>query len=800
MYTLIAIIGNALFMTQKTKLLSLIFITFIMLKSISSWSYEHQLNILIINSYHQDYPWTLGQNKAFKKHIKKQLPYANIKFTTENLNTKQVAPTEKYHQSFINYFYVKYQQNLPDLIYVTDDNATNFVIEHISDIHHYVNVPIVFSGVNNLQLFERYTKPSNITGVFEFKNLESNVALLKQLNVQFNSVLWIGDGGTSDSEIAKQSKQVKQKYPNINIKHIAHNQLNQLLLLINEQPPAPIIITSVGKLKDNSGSLVSPEQTINALAETKRLIMVTEDGYFLKNNNPILGGYLTTSTSQGKVAAKLAAQAIHQQSADNIPTINEAPVELVIDWLQLDKLNLSLPEELSVSAITLNKPQPFLAKNSQKIIWLISSLLIAFLLGLIILLSLNRQKKLVIKKQTTDPLTGLANRIGLAQVIKDTQCPVIALLDINDFNALSNFYGAITADAIIIKLANYLRRNLLNNVSLFRVNHDQFVLMIDRHDTDININDIVVNIITHFKLHDLIEQGIKIRISLSAGISSIDSKSPLIEANAALAQAKNKHEHFVTYKKNDCIAKQQHQNILWAQKLRKALNEKRVQPFYQTIVNNKTGKATKVEALVRLIDEDNSVISPFFFLDAAKKSHQYEELTQTVLMQSIKAIANNDMTVTINFTVEDTQNTKTLTLLKDLITTYNCGNRVIIELTESEGIENYQQAANFIKDVKKLGCKVAIDDFGTGYSNFMHLVSLNADILKIDGSIIQAVLSDSNAEVIVKTLVTFAKQLGMETVAEFVDSKQILEKVTELGIDYSQGFYLSKPEPEMPVE
>ncbi len=233
--------------------------------------------------------------------------------------------------------------------------------------------------------------------------------------------------------------------------------------------------------------------------------------------------------------------------------------------------------------------------------------------------------------------------------------------------------------------------------------------------------------------------------------------------------------------------------------MRKALSEHRVQPFYQAIVSNKTGKTTKVEALVRLIDEDNSVVSPFFFLDAAKKSHQYEKLTHTVLMQSIKAIAHNNMTVSINFTVENTQNTKTLTLLKDLVTVHNCGDRVIIELTESEGIENYQQATNFINNIKQLGCKVAIDDFGTGYSNFMHIVSLNADILKIDGSIIQAILTDSNAEMIVKTIVNFAKQLGMETVAEFVDSQQILAKVTEIGVDYSQGYYLGKPEPKVAV-
>jgi len=767
-----------------------------MLNSLSCWGSNNQLNVLIINSYHHDYPWTQGQNNAFKKQIKKRLSNYKIHFTTESLNTKQVEATEEYHESFISYFHVKYQQNLPDLIYATDDNAVNFLIEHIGEIHNYDKIPIIFSGVNNLQLFEQ-DKPANITGVFEFKNLTSNISLLKQLNYQFNTVLWIGDGGFSDSKTIQQYKDIKHTYSDINIIRIAHEQLSQLVSLINQQPSAPMIITSIGKLKDDNGNLVSPQETINALAETKRLIMTTEDGYFLKRHNPVLGGYLTTSRSQGKAAAILAAQAIHQQSASKIPPLKESSLELMIDWQQLKKRNLSLPENLSHSAIILNKPKAFFAKNSRMLIWLISSLIIITLLGLIIFISLNTQKKNIIEKQTTDVLTGLSNRIGLTQAIKSTKSPVIALIDINGCNALSDFYGPKTADALIIKLANYLHSNLLNNVSLFHVSHDKFVLMVDKVTTDIDISEMVQNTISHFKHTDLVDQGISIRLSLSAGISSNGSQSPLIEANTALAYAKNKHKQLVTYKKIGDIAKKQQQNILWAQKLRKALSEKRVQPFYQAIVSNKTGKVIKVEALVRLIDEDNSVISPFFFLDAAKKSHQYEELTHTVLMQSIKAIANNNMTVNINFTIEDTLNVKTLALLKQLISKYQCGNRIVIELTESEGIENYQQAASFISEIKELGCKVAIDDFGTGYSNFMHIVSLNADILKIDGSIIQAMLTDSYAEIIVKTIVNFANQLGMETVAEFVDSQEILDKVTALGIDYSQGFYLGKPEPEI---
>ncbi|MBF0335366.1 MAG: EAL domain-containing protein, partial [Alphaproteobacteria bacterium] len=105
----------------------------------------------------------------------------------------------------------------------------------------------------------------------------------------------------------------------------------------------------------------------------------------------------------------------------------------------------------------------------------------------------------------------------------------------------------------------------------------------------------------------------------------------------------------------------------------------------------------------------------------------------------------------------------------------------------------------FIHHIKALGCLVAIDDFGTGYSNFTHLMRLDADYLKIDGSIIRNVVEDRNAQILVRTLVDFANRLNMETIAEFVSSPEILATVTRLGVDYSQGFHLGKPEPSLPA-
>ena len=119
--------------------------------------------------------------------------------------------------------------------------------------------------------------------------------------------------------------------------------------------------------------------------------------------------------------------------------------------------------------------------------------------------------------------------------------------------------------------------------------------------------------------------------------------------------------------------------------------------------------------------------------------------------------------------------------------------KLIFELLESEEIENYSQVEEFINTVKSYGCKVAIDDFGSGYSNFNRILNLNIDYLKIDASIIKNILNDKTSETIVKFIIDLTRDMNIKTIAEFVHSKEIFEKVKELGIDYSQGFYISEP-------
>jgi EAL domain-containing protein (putative c-di-GMP-specific phosphodiesterase class I) len=119
--------------------------------------------------------------------------------------------------------------------------------------------------------------------------------------------------------------------------------------------------------------------------------------------------------------------------------------------------------------------------------------------------------------------------------------------------------------------------------------------------------------------------------------------------------------------------------------------------------------------------------------------------------------------------------------------------RVTFELLESEAVQDFKKVQRFISEVKRYGAKIAIDDFGSGYSNFLYLTKMSADYIKIDGGLIKDIDIDTTAFIVVQTIVEFARTLGIKTIAEYVHSSAVMQKVKELGIDYSQGFYIDEP-------
>jgi len=392
----------------------------------------------------------------------------------------------------------------------------------------------------------------------------------------------------------------------------------------------------------------------------------------------------------------------------------------------------------------------------------------------------------------TDSLTGHGNRFKLNSDIENLQNLSIAIFNIDNFRQINDFYGHQFGDLIIISIANKIYNFISGdkNLRFYRLQGDEFVILATNTSKEefISTNKTILNTITEkFNLGNE-----EILLSCSCGISFEGMEQLLSTANMALNVAKKSNVDFLVYDESLSLNSKYENNITWTRKLSNALKTENIIAYYQPIVNNSNLLYEKYECLVRMVDEDK-IISPFFFLDVAKQTRQYFEITKIVIYQAFEMFKDKHIEFSINLSINDILEPKISNYILMMLKEYGIGSKVVFEIVESEYIENFEGVINFITAVKEYNCKIAIDDFGTGYSNFEYLIKLEADYLKIDGSLIKNMDRDQNAFLVVSTIVEFSKKLGMKTIAEFVENEAIFKIVKDLGIDYSQGYYFSAP-------
>jgi len=394
----------------------------------------------------------------------------------------------------------------------------------------------------------------------------------------------------------------------------------------------------------------------------------------------------------------------------------------------------------------------------------------------------------------TDSLTGCPNRIRLLEDLADADDGILLIINIDGFQQINDFYGHVAGDHVLSSLSETLKllTSTQPDMTVYKLSGDEFALFtshsIGYHSLELflkGLGDRIEDVPIYYA-------EAKIKIQVTMGVT-VNIHEGMEKADIALKTARINHKPFMIYDGSLNIEDQYHQNMQWIHRLTAAIEEDRIVPYYQPIFDNNTGKVTSYECLVRLIEKDGNVLSPFHFLEISKKARLYTRLTSIMVEKSCRHFSDKTDHFSINLSVDDILDEDTVSFIKEKIKMNGVEEQIIFEILESVGIENYSEVLSFIEEMKALGCRFAIDDFGSGYSNFEHLLQLQIDYIKIDGSLIRNLHTDTNSISIIEAIVHFAHKRELICVAEFVHNAEVHEIVKSLGIDRSQGFHLGEP-------
>jgi len=224
-----------------------------------------------------------------------------------------------------------------------------------------------------------------------------------------------------------------------------------------------------------------------------------------------------------------------------------------------------------------------------------------------------------------------------------------------------------------------------------------------------------------------------------------------------------------------------------------AIKNNAITPYLQAIVNSKTKKIEKYEALMRITDESGKVHSPFTFLDIAKTLGRYCELSRMMLKNTISFLKDKKVQISLNITFEDIEDKETSAYLLNFLHSNGDNHNITFEIVETDDRNNIEKMVSFCEKVHALGAKIAIDDFGTGFSNYNRILALKPDFIKIDGSLIKDIHIRNDFKDVVETIVSWAQKLNIQIVAEYVHCEEVSDIVKELNIDMIQGFLYDEP-------
>ncbi|QOP44585.1 EAL domain-containing protein [Sulfurimonas sediminis] len=394
------------------------------------------------------------------------------------------------------------------------------------------------------------------------------------------------------------------------------------------------------------------------------------------------------------------------------------------------------------------------------------------------------------------PLKQLKNEL------KNAHDPLLIYIKLEDYDDLEDFYDTNTLYILEQKVRIYLQNTFTKKYSfdkIYQLQNGEYAFILDAKEHTDNIASFVQELqaLQQQVRDDTITfEGLEYDIAILLTFAYEDDKLYESVKLGMKTLVKEKQRFLLANNFASQEQKKAQENIKTVHMIKDAIRNSKIISYFQPIINNNTQKIEKYESLVRLLKEDGTVLSPYFFLETAKRSNYYLKITNIVLEHSFSILHHCEADISINLSALDIELPSMRKNILSLLQKHKeNAHRIVFELLEDERIKDFETVKQFISEIKRYGVKIAIDDFGAGYSNFERLLDYQPDILKIDGCLIRDIETSNYSLSAVKSIVTFAKEQKLQTVAEFIENEAIFQIVKELGIDFSQGYYFGKPEP-----
>lgn len=431
-----------------------------------------------------------------------------------------------------------------------------------------------------------------------------------------------------------------------------------------------------------------------------------------------------------------------------------------------------------------------------------------------------------------DPLTELFNRRAFEQCLGTAAAGPIPLgqqhallyLDLDQFKIVNDTCGHIAGDELLRQVATVFQTHVQKTDVLARLGGDEFGLLLYQCQVEkaLRVAQTLREEIQGFRY---VWQDKVFSLSTSIGVVMINGdenlSSVLSAADAACYAAKNKGRNRVhVYQMNDSELTTQRVEMQWAARIPKALEENRFRLYCQPIVAVAEATASDFtpnrhyEVLLRLEDEAGEIVSPMAFIPAAERYNLMHLIDRWVIrtlfahlgQYAWKECASKKRDSSeakdfhthyaVNLSGASVNDECFINFVEEQFSLYHIPPQMIcFEITETLAIANLSKAAQFIRQLKTLGCSFSLDDFGSGMSSFAYLKNLPVDYLKIDGTFVRDIVQNPVTCEIVEAINRIGHAIGMQTVAEFVENDDILMKLRILGVDYAQGYGIAKPYP-----